>query len=219
MKNKDLSEVLRNFAAQKGRAKVRYFRDYLLWPTVACVAALIMLGSLVYDMVTHRDPLLNVIMVNPISETAADEAAFGVFFAEYGYEAPAGSVSNAKFLVEEGSLHYHDSYTAMLVMLASPQDVFMGNGTAYLRTVEQGLLLDLSTVMPEVLQDIPEDRILYSDAAGAKESYPCAIALGENPWLEAHGYYRENCYFAIPERSENREIAKNFLLFLLEKQA
>ena len=201
MKDKELRVILKNFAALQGRAKLRYFRDYLLWSTVVILAGVIMLGSLVLDMVTHQEPLLNVIMVNSESDAESDDAAFAEFLDAYGYEAGAGRVANGKFQVAEGNFHYHEAYSAMLVTLSSPQDVFMGNGTAYLRTVEQGLLLDLSSVMPEVLQKIPSDQILYSDAAGAKEPYPCAIALEGNAWLTKHGYYSELCYLAIPERS------------------
>jgi len=203
----------------KGRARLQYIWDYLRLPILFTVFLCAVLGSLLSHYLNRKDALLNIIMVNPTSQTVADDAAFADFFDQYGYKTYGGCVSNAAFQLQgdgTGDYTYYESYTAMLVLLSSPQDIFMGWGDAYMRTVEQGLLMDLSLICPEVLAQLPEEAIVYSTAAGAKDPYPCAIALGKNSWLEAKGYYTAECYIAIPERHANPQSAVEFLRVLLD---
>ena len=216
---KELKEIFHQLTVLKGRARIRYFWDYLRYPVLVTVFLCFVLGSLLSSYLTRKDALLNVIMVNPSSQEISDSEAFSDFFDQYGYKTYDGCLSNAKFyLGGEGTADYlyYESYSAMLVMLSSPQDIFIGYGDVYMRTVEQGILMDLSTICPEILAQIPEERILYSTAAGAKEPYPCAIALGQKAWLQKKGYFTEDCYIAIPERHANPQTAVEFVRFLLD---
>lgn len=216
---KELNEIIHQLTVLKGRARIRYCWDYLRYPILVTVFLCYVLGSLLTSYLTRKEALLNIIMVNPSTQTVSDMEAFSDFFAEYGYKTYDGCLGNAMFHLDgdgTGDPLYYENYSAMLVMLSSPQDIFLGCGDVYMRTVEQGILMDLRAICPEILEQLPPERILWSTAAGAKDPYPCAIALGQNAWLKARGYYTGDCYIAIPERHANSRTAVEFVRFLLE---
>jgi hypothetical protein len=58
----------------------------------------------------------------------------------------------------------------------------------------------------------------FEDIMGeTTEPYPCALRLVDNGWISGTKCYKE-CYIAIPINSHSREIAADFLLYLLSKQ-
>lgn len=64
------------------RQKAEYFWDYYKWHTIAVVVGVICIWSLVHTMLTAKDPVLNIAMLN-CAEISTHTETFGTAYAEY----------------------------------------------------------------------------------------------------------------------------------------
>ena len=70
-----------------------------------------------------------------------------------------------------------------------------------------------STNNADVLEKY-KDHLIYSTDDGESESYPCAIELTDNQWIQKYGIY-DSCYFGVFSRSEQKDYYTKFADFLL----
>ena len=83
----------------------------------------------------------------------------------------------------------------------------------------QRQLLNIELIASEnyVSDDVLEkykDHLIYSTDDGESESYPCAIELTDNQWIQKYGIY-DSCYFGVFSRSEQKDYYTKFADFLL----
>lgn len=209
-----------DFKSMTKKAKVQYVWDYYRWHILITLIVSISLISIVKHFVTYREPLLNVIMANCNDTLNADPSGFNEFFEEYGYDADSDLVSLAASLnfPEEGTdedfSSYNDYQLLVTLIAAGQEDVFFGRGPVYLNYAEEGVLADLSTVLPAETLEKYEDYLVYSTNNGETEPYPCAIELVDNKWLQKNHYYT-SCHFGIFVQSANDKTTLDFTEFLL----
>ena len=174
---------------------------------------------MIKHFVTYRDPLLNVIMVN--SNMAEDSSAIGFneFFETCGYETYEGAADVFDDLyIQDGMSSYTDTqYNQVLYTLiaAGDQDLFFGTEEIFMKYAHAGALQDLSKLLSKETLEKYEEHLIYTDENGETDSYPCAIALTDNAWVQKHGYYSETCYFGIFVKNAHTETAVEFAEFLL----
>ena len=72
---------------------------------------------------------------------------------------------------------------------------------------------DYTYVSDDVLEKY-KDHLIYSTDDGESESYPCAIELTDNRWIQKYGIY-DSCYFGVFSRSEQKDYYTKFADFLL----
>lgn len=215
---KPVQDMITTFRGLSGRARLQYAWDYFRYPLLVAVCVIWLLGALIAQYVTHRDPLLDVIMVNPATPSAIDAGAFDAFLEEYGYERFEGSVSIASFLLNrEGNPHYQEDYMTLMVRLTGEPDLLFGTGPEYLEIANQGRLADLSQFLPEELLKKHEGALLFSDSAGEREPYPCAVLLPRGHWMTGQ-YYGEGCWLGVLERAGHWDTAREFVEYLLGEQ-
>lgn len=212
-------EAKTDFKALSNKAKVEYIWDYYRWHIIGVIFALAFIIYTVHHYVTYREPFLNVIMINCNNSYDTTTEGFDEFQAAYGYDTEEYPVALAAGLYfPEGENAMAMSYTdiqALAAYIASgEEDLFFGTGDVYLNYCEQGVLIDLSTILaPELLAKY-EDCLIYSTADGEVDPYPCAIELKDNAWIKKYNYY-DTCYFGVFYQPHNLEGAIEFAEFLL----
>lgn len=177
--------------------------------------ALVLVVGVAGHYATARDPLLKVIMISTDDIIPSAEAPFEAFFREYGYESFDGAVQTGIFdLSDPMNPYYSNNVIAVAGKMSVEQDLFLGKGADYLDMANQGVLADLSKILPAQVLAQYEDQLLYCQPEG-KEAYPCAVWLEDNHWVDQSGVYKA-CYLGMVERSANRETATEFLEYVLK---
>lgn len=212
-----------------------YYKTYIIIGLIA----LLVIGNLLYFTITHVEPDLSVLMINNVYQEELDQSIFDEFAKTYGYDNSKGKMAiynNFFILTEEEGANgdmittSHQNLSALQAWLQVGQDdIIIGSG----HFVENGLIdgeafLDLREVFsPQQMEQFAE-YIVYGQPADLDEEfedimgettepYPCALRLVDNGWISGTKCYKE-CYVAIPINSHSREIAADFLLYLLSKQ-
>lgn len=209
-----------DFKALSTKAKVQYIWDYYRWHIIITIAVSAAVFSLVKHYVTYEEPLLNVIMINCNDSLNATADGFNEFFDTYEYDADSDRVSLSSSLLfpEEGEdedfSSYNDYQLLLALVAAGEEDLFFGRGPVYLNYAEQGVLADLSKILPAETLEKYENNLIYSTENGASEPYPCAIELTDNKWLQENHYYT-SCYYGIFVQSAEDPMVLDFTEFLL----
>lgn len=204
-----------------------YYRAYIL-------AAVFVLVLVVITAVQFTAPKsqLDILMIN---SDAQDSAARGFeeFFTAYGYDYYDGAVSlNASLgfftekqlaAMDEPAAGQQENMEKELMLSAwlagGETELFFGTGDQFFFFAAQGMLADLRTILSEDLLMRYADQLDYDTDEGRQtEGYPCAIALSGNPWLTENGYYSKECYVGVLDLSDNKDIAADFLEYLLTRE-
>lgn len=208
--------------------KLEHIWTYYRVPIIAAVLGIILLVSLVQTLSNDTQPLLNVIMVDSNANAHGDAAPFDAFLKDIGAEPYEGAVSlntNISFYSEEelerlGEMernqavldNYDKEQMLFTLMAAGNGDVFFGKGEIFMSYARQGMLRNLEEVLSPELLEAYKEKLIYVEEEGV--SYPCAVSLSHNPWLEENGYYTE-CCFGLLHLGKNPETAARFAEFLL----
>ncbi|MGN0142443.1 MAG: transporter [Roseburia sp.] len=209
-----------DFKALPPKSKLQYIWDYYRWKILVTILLLAAAISLIHHYVTYRDPVLTLIMINSNGYEYADTAPFDQFL---DYVDIDSNEYDVEFLstpyFPEGSTNM-GTYTDLEVMgvqiASGSTDIFMGNGSVYMDYLNQGALLDLSTVLPADILEQYADQLIYSTSDGETAPYPCAIEFPHNQWLADHNYYTGSCCVGIFVNSSRTEMGAKFLEFLVE---
>ena len=198
-----------DFKALSNKAKVQYIWDYYkLHILFGGVIAAIVIG-LGYHFITYRKPVLSVIMINVQTTSENAEAAFDEFSDAAGYDKkqqPIDVSANLQFSDDPNATTDYNDYMVLSTMIgAGGEDLFFGTGSA--GTVVEDYYED------DVLEKY-KDHLIYSTDDGESESYPCAIELTDNRWIQKYGIY-DSCYFGVFSRSEQKDYYTKFADFLL----
>ena len=205
-----------DFKAMSTKTKVGYIWDYYRWPILLTIIGVGVLISIIYNRITYREPVLNVLMINCNNLFSNDDSGFHEFLTGYGYdpeESPVSLNASMYFPEDDYSQSVNELQVLSTLIAAGGQDIFFGRGAIFLNYAEQGAFQDLSTLIPADLLARYEDGLLYAvDEDGT--SYPCAVTITDNEWLTKNNYY-DSCYFGILYRGSNPETAVQFAEFLL----
>lgn len=212
------------------KKKLEHIWEYYRVPILAVLFVLLVLVPITVRDLTAPKPILDAILLNSDAQESTANG-FEEFFAEYGYEYYEGAVSvNTNYgffdadelaLLDDPMMaeqENREKETLLSALLAGGgTELFFGTGDMFLNYAGQGLLADLSAILPPELLEQYADRLVYTNDGGTVESYPCAVGLSDNPWLAENGYYSGQCYFGIMYLADNPEMAADFAEFLLKQ--
>jgi len=94
-------------------------------------------------------------------------------------------------------------------------DIFASPHQIYDNYASSGYVTDLRTIFSEEELTIYEDLLIYTTLLETGENFPSAFNLEGNQWLKEKGYYTDGCYMGITINSDDPELAKEFILYLL----
>lgn len=211
-----------NFKSLSTKQKIEYVWDYYRWYIIAVICGITIIVSTISHVITYKEPLLSVIMLNSYSPmTGNAEAGFDEFFQEFGYGSYEGALELKQDLYfqenkELDPIDYQNYEILLAMLIGGDYDVFLGIGDVYLDFVNQGFFADLSEILSDDLLDTYEEQIIYADNMGEITQYPAAIILENNQWLVQNNYYNGECYLGILEKEHLNESAIEFSEFLLK---
>lgn len=210
MKNKS------NFCNLSPRAKIEFIWDYYRWHILIALFLIVIGISALYNAISYREPLLNITMIDcNINHNHSDEA-FAGFFDAYGYESFDNAIlleDNIRFNIDTENT-YASSQRLMCILAAGETDIFFWTGEELDGFIEDGILLDLTQILPDDLLETHNDELIYTTDNNTGKSYPCALTLEGNKWINDNKYYTD-CKIGISCRSDHLEVIKEFCVFLL----
>ncbi len=212
-------EAKTDFKALSTKAKFQYIWDYFRWHILIgiCVLALVIYG--IVHLVTYRESVLNVIMVNCYNNLENDSAGFDAYLEQEGYDLSKTQVSLTASLttmmddIDATGLSDFDSLTLQLT--AGGEDLIFAPEDIYMEYASQGCMTDLSEQLSADLLETYRDQLVYATDSETGESYPCGICLKDNAWMGEYRYYEEDCYFGILTKAEHTENAMGFFEYVL----
>lgn len=222
-RNNSLSDEIKEQNAKlKGaplKDKLLYFKDYYLLTTLGIIIVCTFVFGLVYSMVTApRDTALGIFLYNDTGDSSNTELIDS--FAQY-----AGIDASKHHVYLDASLSYSsnmgdlDAYIglekAMAAITAKELDVIVGNDETIDYFAKCELLADITTILPEDLLEIYQDRLYYAQIGANEELTPVGITVFDAPKLIKYHYYddKEPVYSFIVN-SENSNTAVEFLRYL-----
>lgn len=212
------------------KKKLDHIWTYYRFHVLGGIFGLILAVSLIMTLTDKKTSVLDVIMVDSNANAHSETAAFDEFLEYCGITPFDGAVTlntNISFYSEEEMAllseqeksdavlsNYDKEQMLFTLMAGGGAEVFFGKGDIFLSYADQGILVDLTTVLSPALLERYADQLVYVEEGGSR--YPCAVALKDNPWLAEHGFYTE-CYFGILYLNDNPESAAQFAEFLLNQ--
>ena len=219
--------------AFSGKEKAEHIWYYYKVHIIVTLLIVICAVGMIYTAVTKVEPQMTVLMFNTTNiDAMAAPPDYSAFMTEYGYENYDGAVKTVKnyyiFSKEEdpelyNTNYYNDSKAVIDLMYAGAVDVIFGRGDFFEKDMlSSEVFVDLRTILPAEVLEAYKDNIIYgrvlpeNEDEESTEVYPCAIYLKDNAWVKASGLYSD-CYVAIPKSQSTKEIAVDFLLYLLQQ--
>lgn len=198
----------------KGKAKIEYIWDYYRWHILLILIAILFLATRIYDFLSYREPLFNIVTINLVDMGSNTEAPYEEFFNQYGYDAFEGAVGKQS-LYFTGDVESINSNFLLLTALVEARDVdvFFWKGNEFQQFIEDGLLLDLSEVLSDAQLSACKEYLIYTSLNGTVTPYPCGISLEKSQWAMENGYEDSNVGILFDAR--NKEIVMELLQYLI----
>ena len=175
------------------KEKLSYFKDYYLVTTFVVIAVLVFIGSIACSMIS-----------------APDDTGFAAFF----YNS-SGSFANTAMLDEFVSYSgidtkEHDAYIdatmnynpdaadyatysgiqkSMAVISTGELDVIVGDQTAFDYFSKSAYFSDVTTILPDDLMELFQDKLYYYTNEETGETLPLGIYITDSPKLAEYYYY------------------------------
>lgn len=212
-------EAKPNFKAMPLSKKAGYVWDYYRFHILGTIIALIIAGSVIHHYATLKDSVLDMLFLNAYT-LDDDQAPFEDFMAEHGYDTTDYEISvttTLSFALEEGSYKqdYYSVQTVSALFAAGDLDIFTAPHQIYNDFSSAGYAADLRDIFTEEELAEFDDIIIYTTLSETGETFPSALNLEGNQWLIRNGYYDNGCYLAVAANTDNPELTKEFIYYIL----
>ena len=203
-----------------GKEKAEYVWEYYKYPIIIGAFILIMLVYWVVGLIGRKDHVVGVLMIDTTGN--AVEVDFSDFLLQNGKNPNKEDVNLNDSLVfidapEEMMNNYNKSEMLVAWLMDDDYDIMFGTEANFADYLDQGACIDLREALPEDLYAEVEDQIVFNDPDD-ESSYPCAILLKDNAWLNKNGYYSGDCLVGLLGHSEHPEMGIAFLRYILDNQ-
>lgn len=207
-----------NLKAMSGKQKLEYIWDYYKIAIIFSIIAIYAVISGVYNYVTEKECIMNIIMVN--GSIPYDGAIFAdEFLQTQGYDPKSHEivVSSVGLSLTE-STYQQDYYTvqALIARLTSGKiDMMSATPEIFKEYATEGYFANLNDIFTEEELALYQDSLVFTTDLETSETYPCAFSFTNSSWIKEHGYYSQECQFGILYNCDNITDAKNLLLYIL----
>ena len=213
-------EAKPDFKNMSKKKKLGYIWDYYRFHIGGILVLAIVFGSIIHHYATTKESVMDAIFINGYSPY---EGLLGLdeFFNEQGFDAKTQEINittSLRLALTEDS-YQADYYTleSLNAMFAvGDVDIFASPRQLYEQFAPAGYVADLRTVFSEEELLNYEDILLFATSTETGEKMPCGFDMSDNRWLKEYEYYSDgNCHMGIPANADNPELAKEFLLYIL----
>lgn len=221
--NKSIHDEIREQNAKlKGaplKEKLAYFQEYYLKTTLAIIAILIFVGSLIYTMVTApEDTAFAAYFFNDTGDSSST-ALIDEYIALTGIDTKEHEVYiDASMNYSSDSGNYTD-YTGiektMAVIATNELDIIVGDQEAFDYFTRSECFHDITTILPEHLLEKFKDKIYYYTFEETGVTVPVGIYVTDSPKLNEYYYYVDKePILGFLVNSDSIENALTFLEFI-----
>ena len=213
-------EAKPDFKSMSTQKKIGYVWDYYRLHIGITIILAIIIGSAIHHFVTTKDSVLDMIFMNSYSPYEGPQG-LDEFFLSQGFDAKKEEISIATSLnfaiTDDG--YEPDYYTLQsldAMFAVGDVDIFAAPQQIYSDYSIAGYVADLRTVFTDEELNAYKELLLYATTFDTQETIPCGFDFSNNGWLLEYEYYSGNCHMGIPANADNPELAKEFLLYLLQ---
>lgn len=201
------------------REKLAYFKEYYLKTTIIAVVAIILVGSMIYSMLTSpSDTAFAAYFYN----NTGDMSDSGLIDGFVTYAGIDTKKSNAYI---DTTMHYSpdgqnlDAYAmlekSMAIITTGELDVVVGDTDTIDYFANSECLHDITTILPEDLLEIFQDKLYYAKLGESDELTPVGIYVTDAPKLNEYHYYTDmEPVFGFVANSNSLDNAVAFLRYL-----
>lgn len=207
----------KKFMAMPFKKKMEHIWDYYRWHILIFLVVAFALGSWISQAVHQTEPILQVEMVNAYGNSS-DGEAFQEFLTREGREYYEDAViigRNIQLNGPDPSQNYGAAQMLFCTVAAGEPDLIFWDSREVIPVLQNGMLLDLRTVLPEEFLKAHEAKLVYTKYEEEGESYPCGIYMEQNPWIMENKYY-VNCTASISASCRDQALAADFIRYILE---
>lgn len=201
--------------------KLEYFKDYYLMKTLLILFVVIVGGSYLFSVITRKETALYVTLVNFNLTQESSEPMIEPFAREHintrKQEIVIDSssyISSDKNEINFVKYGYEDEQRLFSMVMTGEIDLFITGEDVINRYAEQEWFDDLHTILNASDLSELENRIL------SHNGIPIAIRIDETSILNKYYFYNgrqgETLYAGFPAGGKNRELAYQFIQYLMQ---
>ena len=208
------------FKAMPFQKKMEHIWEYYRWQILVTLVVIFALGSWISQAVGQKEPILQVEMVNAYGNSTGGEA-FQEFLSEAGREYYEDAVligKNVQLNGPDPSQNYGAMQMLLCTVASGEPDLIFFDTQEVIPILNFGNLLDLRDILPAELLEQEKNHLVYARYEEDGEPYPCGIYMEQNPWIMENKYY-VNCTVAVAAGCRDRELAADFIAYLLRQEA
>lgn len=206
--------------SQGFKGRLEYFIHYYKWHVIIGTLLLIIGGSMIYDLVTKKDVVLQAVYVNGFPNVEGQE-----FMAEFEKTIEINPKKEETSLIDDFYIDM-DAYTyfdaqniekLLVLCAAGTVDVCIVDESYLMHMAEGGYFMDLSTVFTEDQMEEYKDKLIWYDCPGDSKEGEETIALeitDASKIVSTQSYPNSKCYFTIIVNAPNVDNALAFLDYL-----
>lgn len=226
-KNRDSNHSMRDEIKEQNaklkdaplKEKLAYFKEYYLKTTLVVIAALVLIGSIVYSMVTApEDTGFAAFFYNDTGDSSST-AMLDEFVAYAGIDTKVHDAYIDASMDYSSSGSDYNAYTglekSMAVISTGELDVIIGDQEAFDYFSKSECFPDITTVLPEDLMEQFQDKLYYYTNEETGETLPLGIYVTDSPKLNEYYYYVDKePILGFLVNSDSMENAITFLRYL-----
>lgn len=202
------------------KGRLEYFFHYYKWYVLVAAIVIILAGSMIYDIATKKETILQAVYVNAFPNVESTE-----FMADFEKTIEINTNKEETSLIDDFYIDM-DAYTyfdaqniekLLVLCAAGTVDVCVVDEGYLMHMAEGGYFMDLSTIFSAEQMTEYADRLVWYDCPDNIAEGEEAIALeitDASKIVSTQSYPNSKCYFTIIVNAPNAENALSFLDYL-----
>ncbi len=238
---KDFRDARAAYRQLSFRQKLAHIWLYHKWPIILGLTALVIIGSVVYRILTKKDPVLYLAMINVSVNSQLEEAMTVGFLNDVGFDADRQEllIYRDLYLAEETDVTTHRSaYATRIKLMASVEqqqlDFILMSGQSYDILSSQGYLLAVEELLKEepalaeaLAPIVTENEVTVEDneieyqLREAEEHIVVTETVANAFRLDAlslfAGQFEDPLYLGVVANTPRRAVCLSYLRYLLKE--
>lgn len=175
------------------KEKLSYFKEYYLKTTLAAIAIVAFLISIVYTIVTApEDTAFAALFYNDTGDSSST-ALIDEYIAHTGIDTKKHDVYIDASMNYNGEAGGYEDYAGiektMALIATNELDIIVGDQPAFDYFVRSECFTDITTILPEDLLEQFKDKLYYYTNEETGETIPMGIYVTDSPKLNEYYYY------------------------------
>ena len=206
--------------SQGFKGRLEYFFHYYKWYVLTVALILIIGGTMIYDIVTKKDMVMQAVYVNAFPNVESTE-----FMADFEKTIEINPKKEETSLIDDFYIDmeaytYFDAQNIeklLVLCAAGTVDVCIVDESYLMNMAEGGYFMDLSTIFTDAQMQEYKDKLVWYDCPDNIAEGEEAIALeitDASKIVSTQSYPNSKCYFTVIVNAPNVDNALAFLDYL-----